>query len=290
MPPPEERFVDTGELRLHCLEWPSEGPPAVLLHATGFLARLWQPIAEVLASRYTVHAIDTRGHGDSDKILTAQHSALSTSHPYDWHNFVDDLAALMDSLGLRGIPIVGHSSGGTTAAHLAATHPGYASALVLIEPIIRPSGFNSGEGRPNDLAEGARRRRTVWPSRAEIVETYRQRKTFAAWREDVLALYAEHGTFQREDGQFELKCPGEVEAQVFDNSTSMDTWDFLPRIACPTLLLRGETTDPYLAMMLDGAEKAIPGARLATAPGAGHLAPLERPETVSQMILEFLDA
>jgi pimeloyl-ACP methyl ester carboxylesterase len=289
---PVEGLVDAGGIRLQHLTWSagSGRPPILLLHATGFLARLWQPVAETLASRYTVHALDTRGHGDSDKPLPTQHSAPGTRHPYDWHNFVDDLAAFMDSLGLRGIPIAGHSSGGTTAAHLAATHPGYASALVLIEPIIRPAGFTFNEGRPNDMSEAARRRRTVWSSRGEIVDAYRQRPAFAGWRQDVLALYAEHGAFQREDGQFELKCPAEVEAQVFDNSTSLDTWDLLPGIACPTLLMRGETTDPYLAMMLDGAARAIPGARTATVPAAGHLSPMEQPQAVAEIILEFLEA
>jgi len=55
----------------------------------------------------------------------------------------------------------------------------------------------------------------VWGSREELISAYRQRRTFAGWREDVLRLFSEHGTFQREDGQIELKCPGEIEEAGF---------------------------------------------------------------------------
>jgi pimeloyl-ACP methyl ester carboxylesterase len=253
-----------------------------MLHATGFLGRLWEPVARQLTSRYTVYALDMRGHGDSDR--------PAGPNAYDWHNFVHDTSSALDNLGLRGIPIVGHSSGGATAAFLAATSPGYVSALVLIEPIIRPAGFDFGAERPNDLAEGARRRRNVWPSREEMLEMYRRRQTFAGWRDDVMRLYVEHGTFRREDGQYELKCPGEVEAQVFDNSTSLDLWERLPGIACPALLLRGETTNPYLTMIAEAASKRLPGARLEVIPGAGHLSPMERPDAVAASVLEFLGA
>jgi len=70
--PPREGAVRADSLRLHYLEWGDAGPPlagqaAVLLHATGFLARLWEPIAEGLSGRFHVYAYDARGHGDSDK-------------------------------------------------------------------------------------------------------------------------------------------------------------------------------------------------------------------------------
>jgi pimeloyl-ACP methyl ester carboxylesterase len=251
-----------------------------MLHATGFLGRLWEPVAKRLASGHTVYALDVRGHGDSEKPEVAA--------DYDWHNFVRDCAGFLDHFSLKDVAIVGHSSGGATAAFLAATKPDYVSSLVLIEPIIRPSEFNFTPERPNELAEGARRRRAVWPTRKELVETYRQRRAFASWRPEALDLYAEHGTFQREDGQFELKCPGEIEAAVFDNSTSLDLWEELPDIRCPTLILRGETTDPYLAMIAEGAAKQVPDVRLGVIPAAGHLAPMEQPEAVATTISEFL--
>jgi lipase len=281
---PEEGYVDANGVRLHYLCWQTDAqtprPPIVLLHATGFLARLWHPVAEALASRFDVYAYDTRGHGDSDK-------PPPDAENYHWRNLVADLGGFCDALGLRGAAITGHSSGGAAAAYLAATHPEYVSLLVLFEPIIFPAQFLPPEGRRNELAEGARKRRQVWRDTDEIVETYRTRPAFARWRDDVLRLYAEHGTFRREDGQVELKCPGEVEAEVFDHSRSLDTWEVLPEITCTTLVMHGELTpEPFPSLMAQVARR-IPDARLEAIADAGHLAPMERPEAVAQAILSF---
>lgn len=273
---PGEGFVETDEVRLHYLEWGGDGPPAVLLHATGFLARLWQPIAETLSERYHVYAYDARGHGDSDK----------PAGGYGWDRLVGDLRGFLDALGLRHTLAIGHSMGGASVAYLAATEPEYVSSTVLVEPIIFPPQTNN---RSNRLVAGATRRRMVWPSLEELIRTYRTRPTFANWTEDVLRLYAEHGTFQREDGQFELKCPGKLEAEFYRNSLRRDSWDLLPDVRCPTLVLRGQHTDDLLATVAERVAGHIPSARLVTIAGAGHLAPMERPESVSAEITAFLD-
>src|SRR3972149_10445059 len=96
----------------------------------------------------------------------------------------------------------------------------------------------------------------------------------------VLRLYAEHGTFRRQDGQFELKCPGKIEAELYRNSLSPSTWDLLPDIRCPTLVLRGQHTEQFLALVAQGVAQRIPAARLVTIAGAGHFVPMERPDSL----------
>jgi pimeloyl-ACP methyl ester carboxylesterase len=294
---PSEGFLDVNGIRLHSLRWRASDtglPPVVLVHATGFLGRLWQPVAEALTPRFTVHALDLRGHGDSDKPLdTAGEDPLapdaeSIAGEYHWQNFVDDLAGFMDALSLRGAPIVGHSSGGAAAVYLAATRPEYVSKLVLFEPIIMPSGITMDEDQKGRMADGARRRRQVWDSIEELTAAYRTRPTFEHWRTDVMQLYAEHGTYRREDGRIALKCPGEIEAQVFENSASLDIWQVLPRVDCPALVMKGERTEGFLSLVASGAAARMPDARLLTVPNAGHLAPMERPDTVASEILDFL--
>ena len=281
---PEDGFIEANGIRLHYLHWRSatseDLPPMLLLHATGFLARLWQPVAEALANRFDVYGYDTRGHGDSDK-------PPPRGDTYHWRNLVADLRGFCDALGLRGVAIAGHSSGGAAAAYLAATHPEYLSRLVLFEPIILPAQFVPPEDRRSDLAEGARKRRMVWSGPQELIDAYRSRPAFARWREEVLRLYAEHGTFRREDGKIELKCPGAVEADLFDHSRSLDTWDRLPAIACPTLLMHGQLSgEPFPSLMGQIAAR-MPKGRLATIADAGHLAPMERPQAVADTTLEF---
>jgi pimeloyl-ACP methyl ester carboxylesterase len=285
---PSSAYADANGVRLHYLAWQrvSGGnaglPPLVLVHATGFLARLWQPIAGALSSEYTVYAYDTRGHGDSEKPDPAEDAN------YHWSRLAGDLRGFLDALGIRQAPVIGHSAGGAAAAYIAGTAPGYVSKLVLIEPIIMPGGFNPDTGRRNEMAEGARKRRLVWDSPAEMAAAYRSREVFANWRDDVLLLYAEHGLYQREDGRFELKCPGEIEAAIFEHSASLNVWGVLPNITCPTLVLRGERTEEFTAMAAISAAQHIPGAIPDVIPGAGHLAPMERPGIVARMARGFL--
>src|SRR3990170_1985754 len=277
---PKDGFVAANGIRLHYMEWGGDAPPAVLLHATGFLARLWEPIATELSARFHIYACDARGHGDSDK----------PAGGYGWEGLATDLMGFLDALGLVGVPIIGHSSGAAGAARLAAKRPEYVSAAVLIEPtVFPPMPVEGSDERKEQLASGAAKRRMVWDSREELITAYRQRRTFAGWREDVLRLFTEHGTFEREDGRFELKCPGEIEAELYRNSLSPDTWDLLPRVRCPTLVIRGEKTEPLLALVAEGVARRIPGARPATIAGGSHFVPMERPETIAAEALAFLE-
>src|SRR3990170_7270264 len=248
---PKDGFVAANGIRLHYMEWGGDAPPAVLLHATGFLARLWEPIATELGARFHVYALDARGHGDSDKPPPAG--------AYGWEGLAADLMGFLDALGLAGVPIVGHSSGAAGAVRLAALRPEYVSALVLVEPtVFPPMPVEGSDARKEQLASGAAKRRMVWDSREELVDAYRERRAFASWREDVLRLFAEHGTFEREDGRVELKCPGEIEAELYRNSLSPDVWDLLPRVRCPALVIRGEHTEPLLALVAEGVAGRIP--------------------------------
>jgi lipase len=281
---PDEDFLEANSIRLHFLRWRPAGkglPPVLLLHATGFLARLWQPVAEELVERFEVYAYDTRGHGDSDKPPPGGEN-------YHWRELVADLKAFCDALGISGVSIVGHSSGGAAASYLAATYPEHVSRLVLFEPIIFPAQFAPPQDRRNDLAEGARRRRMVWRDAEAMVEAYRERPAFARWPEGMLRLYADYGTFRREDGQVELKCPGEIEAEVFDNSRSLDTWDRLPKIACPALLMHGRLTGELFPSLMEQIAARVQNARIAIVDDAGHLAPMEQPQAVADAIIEFL--
>ncbi|MCH7484411.1 MAG: alpha/beta hydrolase [Chloroflexi bacterium] len=281
---PTDHYVDLPSgLRAHYLKWPGrdDAPAIVLNHATGFLAHQWAPVAERLAGDYTACAADARGHGDTDK-------PPPEGDNYHWSRFAEDLRAWLDGLGLRGVPFVGHSAGAASGLYLAAERPEYFTRLVAIEPIVMPGGFHPDESHRNEMSEGARRRRAVFDSAAAAFEHYRSRSLFERWPDEALRLYVEHGTFQREDGRLQLKCPGEIEGEIFANSASLNIWEVLPRIKATVLVIRGEHTEDFLGTVAESVAARLPNGRLETIPGAGHLSPMERPEAVAGLILDFL--
>ena len=273
--------IDSDGVAIHYLDWGGQGPPLILIHATGFLAALWRPIAERLSRRFRVIAMDQRGHGDSDKPVDG----------YRIEAFATDLQHLIEGLELERPVAAGHSSGGTTIVVHAAQYPGVIRRAILIEPILpRPEwrSHPASERSANTLADGARKRRAVWPDREEIIASYRTKPTFQTWQEEQLLLYVEAGTKLRDDGQVELKCPPEVESQLFGAAGRLDCWPMLAKMGCPALLLWGEESHLRSGGLDRQVEEAIPEARTTVVPGTTHFLPQERPDDVARLMDEFL--
>ena len=85
--PPTFHELEANGLRFHYVRWaPERGarPPCILSHATGFCGMVWRRVAEALAVRYDVYALDRRGHGRSSKPeTTMRHSKIENiGHHY----------------------------------------------------------------------------------------------------------------------------------------------------------------------------------------------------------------
>ncbi|MBI4516517.1 MAG: alpha/beta hydrolase [Deltaproteobacteria bacterium] len=274
---PQHRFVNVDRIRLHYFEWESSGPTIVLVHGTGFHGYVWKPIAQLLSQTFRVVALDQRGHGDSNKPESG----------YTWDHFGNDLHGFLEALGLQRIVAVGHSAGATAIAHCAAHHPGAIARAILIDPILVPK-LEAGQVFHNPLAQRARKRRMIWESRTSMFHSYRTRAPFNTWREDVLWAYIEEGTVLRPDGHVELKCPGEVEGQVFDEAASLDGWGFLPKITIPLLVLRGENSEAFPLASAARIATVLPSASVKTIARTSHFVPMERPDAVERAIRNFL--
>jgi lipase len=277
---PRRAHVTANGVDLHYLEWPGDGPPLVLLHATGLLAALWAPVAARLAPRFHVYALDFPGHGDSAQPTRA----------WRWETFAADARAFVDALGLAQPRVMGHSMGATVAAVLAARSPTQVARLVLVEPVVMVPEVIGREitlpGVPT--AAGTRKRRAVWPDRPSMVASYQGRGPFAGWEPALLALYAAEGTVERADGQIELKCPPATEAEMYYERSFLEIWPALRAIDCPTLLVYGAEPRPYPRAPVADVQAAIRGAQLAYVPGTGHFLPQEQPAALAALVEPFL--
>ncbi len=278
--------VPGSGVEIAALDWGGEGPLALLHHANGFCAGVWGLVADALRAHYRVVAIDARGHGDS--------SRPEGEDAYRWERFAEDLVAAAEELaaeapGERVAVGVGHSFGGTSMIAAASRAPGLFERLVLVDPVVLPPPSVSippeARGRGRQLAEGARRRRSVFASRAEARAAWASRDFFAAWDPRALDLYVAEGLRSRDDGSVELKCAPEVEATVFDASGAFDVFALAPAVAAPTLLLWA-ARESFPRALHEALVARMQRARLEET-DAGHLVPMERPDLVSEAVLRF---
>jgi pimeloyl-ACP methyl ester carboxylesterase len=99
-------------------------PVMVFVHGWTCDRSFFAPQAKHFARRHRVVSVDLRGHGESDK----------PNEPYPIGAYADDIAHLIDQLGLGKVVAVGHSSGALTVLQLAASHPHRVAAIVMVEP------------------------------------------------------------------------------------------------------------------------------------------------------------
>lgn len=231
--------LPSRDIELNVVDWGGDGPLALLAHANGFCADVLGVLAERLRARFHVIGFDARGHGDSGKPAPPE--------SYGWDQFALDLsaltAALLEERGEASVAFgVGHSFGGTCLMNASAREPARFARLALLDPVIvpPPADFPNADPMvrgPGVAADIARKRTHVFRSRAALRERWREKGTFADWDPRALEMYLAHGFRDRSDGQIELKCPGEVEAAVYESGMRFDAWRDAARLTRPALLL-----------------------------------------------------
>lgn len=272
-------------LGLALTDWGGDGPLALLSHANGFCAGMWDEVARVLRGRYRVIGFDARGHGDSD--------APPAPDSYVWDEFVADLVAVAERLanevgGDRGIYGIGHSFGGTVTLVAASERPDLFDRVGMLDPVLVPPEVAQLPERAlhvNAMAEAARARRHVWASREQARESWRGRAMFESWTDAALELYLHEALRDRPDGQVELKCAGEVEAAVFGNRINWDLWKVAEKLSVRTRLFfaaRGH----FVRETVDRLERTSPFLDVVDV-DAGHLMVMEAAEPVARLLLEF---
>ena len=276
-----------NEIEIATLDFGGSGPLALLHHANGFCAAVWGPVARALSRHFRVIAMDARGHGDSAKPAGGE--------PYRWEWFGRDVIGVANALrrehGASRIALgLGHSFGGTALITASAQRPELFERLVLVDPIVPPQLTPELEARRrefgNAIADGARRRRAVWPSRDAAREKWSGKELFGNWDPRVFDLYLAQGLRDRPDGQVELACPPEIEAAIFEANTSLDVMQRASEVRVPTLILWARAGN-FAYAHYEALAARMPRAELRVA-DAGHLVPMENPELVVREVLGFV--
>ena len=271
-----ERTVKVNGLTLHYLDWgPADAPPVVLLHGVTGHARVWDHLAERLLPGRRVLALDQRGHGDSDP---------APDDDYRVGTMADDVAAFAGSLRLERFALVGHSMGGRIAIKYAADHAARLDRLVIVD--IGPDINLAGLRRVRDMMAKS-------PERIESEEWAVEyiRRANPLQNVDMLRERVRHGLKRLPDGELTWKyAKGLRDLMREGRGDAVDLWEPLPRIPCPTLIVRGAASDILAPDVAKTMVERLPDGRLVEIEGAGHTVPADRPDELVRQIRAFLSA
>ncbi len=245
-----------------------QGEPLLLIMGLGASTLSWSEQIPVLSREFRVIAFDNRGAGRSDKPAVRYSIAL----------FADDTVGLMDVLGIDSAHVYGQSMGGFIAQELALRYPQRVRTLVL--------GSTSCGGRQAVIAS---------PENLTAVGMMNVLSPREAAERGLPLLYSEafiarhhDALIQRSLRDAELRPPPDAFGRQVQAAIRHNTFDRLPDIRCPTLILTGDDDKVVPADNSRILAERIPGAELAVLPGAGHGYLLEKAAESNAIVLEFL--
>ena len=258
--------VRTGDVELECASAGSRGRPFVLLHGLGGSSAVWSRLIPLLSNHARVVAPDLRGCGSSSR----------GERPWTLRQAAEDVELLLEALELEDVVVVGHSLGGVIAQEILVRGCPRVAAAVLVSTSSR-------------IGEQATRN---WQRLADIVEARGLSdapesaargfaEDFAVANPDILA----------EQARATAATPPAVYAEQARAASSYDYTEGLRDVRVPVLVVQGladRLTPPGGSVLL---QRAVGDrARLEMIEGAGHNIPIEAPQLLARLLLDFAHA
>ena len=248
-----------------------EGPPLVLVMGIGYDSSLWAlEQVPVLSTQFQVILVDNRDAGRSS----------TARQPYTIADMADDLAGLLDALGIQHTHLLGLSMGGMIALEFALRHGDRLGRLVLtgtgaaparsaVDPIQIWNWIKAND--PTGDVFGGNQFLSLF-STAFLRNHQAVRDTAALLASNPYPMNPQ--AYQRQAAAY----------------LQFDALDRLAAITAPTLVMVGEQdllTPPWIAREV---ADAIPDARfeIIRGDGSSHILPIERPGEFNQLVLDFL--
>jgi pimeloyl-ACP methyl ester carboxylesterase len=246
------------------------GPPVLCIMGLGGRGTDWNPaFVGAMAPRFEMIRFDNRGTGGSDR----------PEEPYSLEVMADEAVGILDAVGRGRAHVVGVSMGGMIAQLVALRQPRCVDKLVLLSTTP-----GAAQTTPPSPAAMAALMPDMRKPREEIVRAAMQAVTapgFADAHPEVIRDIV--GT------ALNAVTPQFVFARQMAAIMASDRYADLPKITAPTVVIHGDA-DPLVPYangeMLAG---RIPGARLVTLHGCGHLAMWEQPAELTAILFDFLN-
>jgi len=253
-----------------------DGPPLLLVSGFTAQASRWsEPFIRLLQLHFTTVRYSHRGTGTSDRL----------AGEISLRDLADDAAGLLTELGIEKAHVLGVSMGGMIAQELALNHPQRVKGLVL--------GCTTCGGASHSDREGG-----AVPAAPEVIALLtpqaglsREEQVRRSWPAVTTPEFLDsHRDVMEERLRVSLINPTPIETAQWQMAAVQvfDTFDRLPQIKAPTLVLHGDRDVLVPVANAHALKERIPGAELRIVAGAGHLFTFEFPEESAAAVVEFL--
>ena len=241
------------------------GSPLVLVHGTVSDHRVWEAMGtqSPLEERFTVYAIDRRGHGES-----------GTDEPYEIERVFEDVAAVVDTID-EPVTLFGISSGGVYA--LEAVHQtDNVGELILYEPAVV---MDDGEQAHHSLELAM-----------ELLTNGDEEEALSLFLQDVGHLLPEEldefrsSPYWQDMSKLMHTVPNEIQAFV-EYEFDPDTFRVMNT---PTLLIHGSETSQNYKDGIKLLDDTLPNTEVAVMEGRGHVGCATAPDVFIDLIDEFV--
>lgn len=271
-------------------QWPTQASTTKLhwAHATGFHARVYQPLLEELSEHINIEAWDMRGHGTTEEGLKIEDFT-------SWDTYYQDLVTYLKQQD-EPVWLAGHSVGGMTSLAAATLFPEKVAGVLLVEPVIFDRKvthmFRLGkllkQMHKFSLAAGASKRRANFPDHQAAFDNYREKRAFKNWPKEWLSLYVNHG-FVQDGEEVTLACRPEWESKSF-SVTEHNQYSYIRKLSkqVPVFVLAGESESTFPTKARNYMKKVIPNVEITEVPDSTHFLPMEHPEILRDWILKSM--
>jgi 3-oxoadipate enol-lactonase len=251
---------DTGTVNLFHVDAGIGDPPVLLLHELGGSSESWQAVVARLAGQRRVIAVDLRYAGRSEKPVGGCTFA----------DLVDDVAALLDRLGIARVDVLGAALGSLAGAVLAIRHPGRVAHLAMCAVADDMSGVTADYLRQRAARVRITGMRAVADASLANAFPPRHEAARTAYRPIYLAN--------------DPAAYAELSLALAGLSMTAEDWG---AITAPALVVSGEHDFIWPPEAGRRVAALIPGARFTVLPDAGHFPHLQRPAALASGVLGF---
>ena len=273
------QFVRVDDQPWHVQLWPHAQPQhsaIVLIHGTGSSTHSWRDVAALLASRYTVVAVDLPGHGFSARTRPGDGSLEGMAR---------GALALLRQLQIHTLFAVGHSAGAAIAAQMALDAPDRVQAVMGLNPALMPL-----QGWAAHVFSPTARLLSAHPMMASIV-SWQAAQPWMVQR--LLESTGSHLDAQGVALYRRLVADTDHVAGVLEMTARWDLSSLLsrlPQLQQPVTLVttaHDRTVPPTSAQ---SALQLLPQAKLLALPQGGHLAHEEDPQAFAHRIDQWIQS